>query len=287
MKHVGIVANVRKDNSGPVTKEIVGWLEEHGVGYSLEEEIARTLGMKGVPLQELAGVSDLMVALGGDGTLLAVARHSCGARIPILGVNLGGLGFLTEVAVNEVVPALERIRGGRCAVEERMMIEVRVETAAGVLNSRHVCLNDAVINKSAFSRAMQLNMCISGEYVGTFLADGLILSTPTGSTAYSLSAGGPIVKPTIQALIATPICPHTLAVRPLIFSKDEELLVEVQSGMSEVSLTLDGQEGRELTQGERLVFRRAEETVLLVCSGDRSFYEVLRTKLGWGGLAKR
>lgn len=287
MKHVGIVANVRKENAGKVTGDIIAWLERHGVCYSLEQEIADLLGRKGVPLKELPQGCDLVVALGGDGTLLAVARHACRSRIPILGVNLGGLGFLTELSVSDVVPQLERIRNGDCPLEERMMIEARVETASGSVKSRYVCLNDAVINKSAFSRAMQLNMHISEHYVGTFLADGLIVSTPTGSTAYSLSAGGPIVNPSMQALIATPICPHTLAVRPLIFSKDEELTVDVMSGRSEITLTLDGQEGQELCGQERVVFRRAQETVLLVCSGERSFYEVLRTKLGWGGLAKR
>ena len=287
MKHVGIVANVHKENSGRVAGEIAAWLKQHGVTVSFEREIALALGRKGFALGELPPDCDLVVALGGDGTLLSVARHACLRRIPILGVNLGGLGFLTELSVAEVVPTFERIQRGECSVEARMMIEARVEGSSGTVNSRYVCLNDAVINKSAFSRAMQLNMCISGQDVGTFLADGLIVSTPTGSTAYSLSAGGPIVKPTIEALIATPICPHTLAVRPLIFSKDEELTVEVMSEKTDVVLTIDGQEGRALGQDERIVFRRAPETVLLVCSGEKSFYEVLRTKLGWGGLAKR
>jgi len=287
MKHVGIVANVRKENSGRVASEIAAWLEERGVAVSFEKEIAAVEGRTGFGLAELPADCDLLVALGGDGTLLSVARHACRRRIPVLGVNLGGLGFLTELTVADVIPTLERIRKGDCSVEERMMIEAVVEGSSGSTNSRYVCLNDAVINKSAFSRAMQFSMSISGQYVGTFLADGLIVSTPTGSTAYSLSAGGPIVKPTIQALIATPICPHTLAVRPLIFSRDEELTVEVISEKTDVALTLDGQEGRELGSDERIVFKRAAETTLLVCSGEKSFYEVLRTKLGWGGLAKR
>jgi NAD+ kinase len=282
-----VIANVRKENSGRVAADIAAWLERRGVEVSFENEIAAVEGRPGFDLAELPAGCDLLVALGGDGTLLSVARHACGRGIPILGVNLGGLGFLTELGVAEVIPTLERIEKGDCSVEERMMIEAVVEGSSGAVASRYVCLNDAVINKSAFSRAMQLNMSISGDYVGTFLADGLIVSTPTGSTAYSLSAGGPIVKPTIQALIATPICPHTLAVRPLIFSKDEELVVEVLSGKTDLALTIDGQEGRELGDDERIVFRRARETTLLVCSGERSFYEVLRTKLGWGGLAKR
>jgi NAD+ kinase len=287
MKNVGIVANLNKENAVGSVEEITRWLDQQRITVWLEERLGAAMGKEGFPLAELPEKCELMIALGGDGTLLAVARQACRARIPLLGVNLGGLGFLTELAVSEVVPTLEGIRRGQLIVEERMMLEARVEDSSGRVTSRYVCLNDAVINKSAFSRAVQIDMCVSGFYVGTFLADGLIVSTPTGSTAYSLSAGGPIVKPTIQALIATPICPHTLAVRPLIFSRDEELKIEVLSEKSDVTLTLDGQEGRRLVNGEKAFFRRADETTLLVCSGGRSFYEVLRTKLGWGGLAKR
>jgi len=287
MKKVGIVANLHKANALSSVNTIVSWLEQHGAGVLLEQRLGDAMGREGTPLAELPGKCELLIALGGDGTLLSVARHACRSRIPLLGVNLGGLGFLTELTISEVVPTLERVWQGQLAVEERMMLEARVEDGAGRVTSRYVCLNDAVMNKSAFSRAVQINLCVSGCYVGTFLADGLIISTPTGSTAYSLSAGGPVMKPTIEALIATPICPHTLAVRPLIFSKDEELKVEVFADKSEVTLTLDGQEGRRLVAGEKAFFKRASETTLLACSGDTSFYEVLRTKLGWGGLAKR
>ena len=287
MNNVGIVANLNKENALDSVKNIVDWLEQRGIAPRLEERLGAAMGREGFSLSELPNHCELMIVMGGDGTLLAVARHACRTRLPLLGVNLGGLGFLTELTVSEVAPTLERIRQGQLVVEERMMLEARVEDNLGLVTSRYVCLNDAVINKSAFSRAVQINMCVSDVYVGTFLADGLIVSTPTGSTAYSLSAGGPVMKPTIEALIATPICPHTLAVRPLIFSKDEELKIEVLADESEVTLTLDGQEGRRLAKGEKALFSRAKETTLLVCSGDRSFYEVLRTKLGWGGLAKR
>ncbi|MCX5799851.1 MAG: NAD(+)/NADH kinase [Candidatus Eisenbacteria bacterium] len=287
MKNVGIVANLNKENALGTVKEIVQWLEQRGTTAWLEERVATAMGREGFSLSELPSKCELMVALGGDGTLLAVARHACRARIPLLGVNLGGLGFLTELTVPEVIPTLEKIGRGQLLVEERMMLEARVEDASGQVTSRYACLNDAVMNKSAFSRAVQINMWVSDFYVGTFLADGLIVSTPTGSTAYALSAGGPVMKPTIRALIATPICPHTLAVRPLIFSEDEELKIEVLADKSEVTLTMDGQEGRRLARGEKALFRKANESTLLVRSGDRSFYEVLRTKLGWGGLAKR
>lgn len=287
MKAVGIAANLNKENALATVREIVSWLEDRGMQAMVETRVAAAIGREGFLLSDLPGKCELIVALGGDGTLLSVARHACRARIPILGVNLGGLGFLTELTVSDVIPTLERIARGELVVEERMMLEASVEDSCGRVTSKYLCLNDAVINKSAFSRAMQINMRVSNVYVGTFLADGLIVSTPTGSTAYSLSAGGPVVKPTIRALIATPICPHTLAVRPLVFSEDEELKIEVLAEKSEVTLTMDGQEGRRLERGERALFRRAEETTLLVCCGGRSFYEVLRTKLGWGGLAKR
>ena len=287
MKNVGIVANLKKENALGAVRDIILWVEERGMTARVEARVGAAINREGFPLSELPEKCELMIALGGDGTLLAVARHACRARIPILGVNLGGLGFLTELTVSDVIPTLEKIGEGQPVVEERMMLEARVEDSLGRVTSRYVCLNDAVINKSAFSRAVQINMWVSDFYVGTFLADGLIVSTPTGSTAYSLSAGGPVVKPTIKALIATPICPHTLAVRPLVFSEDEELKIEVLADKSEVTLTMDGQEGRRLERGERALFRRANETTLLVCCGGRSFYEVLRTKLGWGGLAKR
>ncbi|MFH0778256.1 MAG: NAD(+)/NADH kinase, partial [Candidatus Eisenbacteria bacterium] len=284
---VGIAANLQKENASTAAGEIISWLERNGATVWLEKELGALLARGGVPLAELPRKCDLIVALGGDGTLLSVVRHACGGKVPLLGVNLGALGFITETTTSEVIPTLERILRDDCLVEERMMLEARVVSDSGEVVSRHVCLNDAVINKSAVSRAVQINMRISGHYVGTFLADGLIVSTPTGSTAYSLSAGGPIVRPTMQALIATPICPHTLAVRPLIFSKDEELEVSMLSSPMDVALTLDGQEWAELAEGQKVLFRRAEESVFLVCSGDRSFYEVLRTKLGWGGMAKR
>jgi NAD+ kinase len=287
MNNVGIAVNVRKSDARSTVQMIISWFEERGIRFWLEEEIAKELGLEGFSFSELSERCELLMALGGDGTLLHVARHACRRKTPILGVNLGSLGFLTEVLGSEVIPTLERILEGNARIEERMMLEADVQDASGNSREKYVCLNDAVINKSAFSRAIQLNMNISGHYVGTFLADGLIVSTPTGSTAYSLSAGGPIVKPTIEALIATPICPHTLAVRPLIFSRDEELEIRVVSEGEEVVLTLDGQEGRELATDEKVVFRRAKETVSLVCPGEKSFYEVLRTKLALGGLAKR
>jgi len=287
MKNVGIAANLNKENALSTVKGIVSWLEGRGMTAILETRTSAAIGREGFSLAELPSRCELIVALGGDGTLLAIARHACRAKIPVLGVNLGGLGFLTELTVSDLIPTLERIVEKGPAVEERMMLEACIEDSCGRVASKYVCLNDAVINKSAFSRAVQINMWISNEYVGTFLADGLIVSTPTGSTAYSLSAGGPIIKPTIRALIATPICPHTLAVRPLVFSEDEELKVEVLVEKSEVTLTMDGQEGRRLERGERVLFRRANESTLLVSCGGRSFYEVMRTKLGWGGLAKR
>ncbi len=287
MKNVGIAVNVRKSEALDTVRTMISWLRKEGVEFWLEKEVAAALDLEGFTIDQLVDRCELLIALGGDGTLLYVARHACRRKVPVLGVNLGSLGFLTEVAGTELIPTLEKMAKGNMRIEERMMVEAEIRDSTGATASKYVCLNDAVVNKSAFSRAIQLNMSISGEYVGTFLADGLIVSTPTGSTAHSLSAGGPIVKPTIEALIATPICPHTLAVRPLIFARDEELEIEVLSDGSDVVLTLDGQEGRELAEGERLVFRRAKESASLVCPGERSFYEVLRTKLRLGGLAKR
>ena len=236
-----------------------------------------------VPETELGTRADLLVVLGGDGTLLNAARLTAGSGIPILGVNLGGLGFLTEVRDREVFGVLENVLDGAFSLEDRIMLSATILDVEGGSRPAGLALNDAVVHARS-PRLLDLDLRIDGVQVGEFRADGLIVSTPTGSTAYSLSAGGPIVRPTIPALIATPICPHSLAVRPFLFADGEALEVALGPAGTAAALSLDGTPGLQLTGGERVAIAKAEAVTRLVLPRGRSFYSVVRSKLHWGGL---
>lgn len=287
VKTIGVVANKRKPEMKDLVGNLMSWLDAKGIEPVIWDDLAELVG-KGnfVSLEEVAAGSDIVVALGGDGTLLRAARAVEDRRTPILGVNVGSLGFLTEVALPEMYEALEEIVSDGYHCEERMNVDAAV-LRNGEQVASYTALNDMVINKGALSRVVELKMAVNCNYLATYTADGLIVSTPTGSTAYSLSAGGPIVNPSMEAIIATPICPHTLAVRPMILAPDQELSVALWAGYSchgepEVTLTVDGQVGFNLLTGDRIVFTRSERKTLLVQSGYRTFYEVLREKLKWG-----
>jgi len=213
--------------------------------------------------------------------LLSAARLAASRQVPILAVNLGGLGFLTTVSRDEMYLVLDEIFSNKHRISQRVMIEAVVHRG-GVAVSRQIALNDAVINKSALARIMDLELRVNGEYVTTYKADGLILSTPTGSTAYSLSAGGPITYPTVEAFVVTPICPHTLTNRPLVIHDSVSIEVAFQSGEGSVFLTLDGQVGIELRPGDQLKVVKATERLHLVRPAKHTYYEVLRNKLKWG-----
>jgi len=226
---------------------------------------------------------DAILVLGGDGTFLAAAREASRADVPILGVNLGGLGFLTETAESDLYVVLERLIAGDVEIEPRMMVEARVGSRRGKAAWTGCGLNDVVIHQSDESRMVQLELRIGRTSIGTLAADGLIVATPTGSTAYSLSAGGPIVGPTIQALLATPICPHSLAFRPLLVGANEKLRVRVGANVNRARLTVDGQISRLLQAGDDVEIRRARARVSMLSLKRESFYEVLREKLAWAG----
>jgi NAD+ kinase len=239
---------------------------------ALHEHIGARFG------DDFPGGIQLLVAIGGDGTILMAVRALGATDVPILGVNLGTLGFLAEVVPRQLDAALKKILAGAYQVEERMLVQARI----GERGRWHHALNDMVIDKGNSSRVIELHVWISGHFVGSYKADGLIIATPTGSTAYSLSAGGPIVNPTMKALIATPICPHSLAVRPLIIGADEVLKVEVVSDHEMMTLNVDGQVGYRLRSGNMLTATMARRTLKLVRVNSQSFYEILRTKLKWG-----
>ena len=258
------------------------WLNDHGVEVLLDSEAARWLRRPGTPLEELAGRVDLLIVLGGDGTLLAAARAVGERSVPLLGVNLGTLGFLAETSSDELHTALEQAFAGRLVVAERMRLQVEVERRGSVVE-RCLALNDAVIGKSALSRMIDLETRADGAFVTTYHSDGLIVATPTGSSAYSLSAGGPILLPEGESIVLTPICPHTLTQRPLVLPdryRIEILVLDTRGG--DVQLTVDGQVGVALEQGDRVTAARSNFPARLLVSPHRSRFAVMREKLRWG-----
>ncbi|MEW6443589.1 MAG: NAD(+)/NADH kinase [bacterium] len=283
MERIGIVAKSKTGGELPeVLAALVRWLQTRGLRPALESETGRRLGHAArLPLVELAAQTEMLIVLGGDGTLLSVARTIGGRDVPILGVNLGGLGFLTEVALEQLYPALERILAGEYLVDHRMMLKARIHRA-GECIAEHSVLNDVVFNKSALARIFALEVMVDGVYLTTFQADGLIVSTPTGSTAYSLSAGGPIIYPSLASILLTPICPHTLTNRPIILPVESTIRVTLRSQHRDVFLTLDGQVGFTFLEGDTATVGRSEHTVPIIRSPFKSYFEVLRTKLKWG-----
>ena len=282
MKHIGIVAKRNRPAALALARRLVTWLRRRRKTVLVETEVASVLRLSdGVSKQEMMERADLVVVLGGDGTLLSVARHSGSRRVPVLGVNLGGLGFLTDVRPDEAFQALERVLAGHYRLERRSMLETAVVRGGKVLR-RFQALNDVVINKGALARILDLETSVYGVALCTYKADGLILSTPTGSTAYSLSAGGAIVEPSIGVLLISPICPHTLTQRPIVLPERAHVRVAVRSPDEDVVLTIDGQEGMKLASDDVITVRPAKHRVHLVRSPTHSFFELLRTKLRWG-----
>jgi NAD+ kinase len=281
MKRIGIIAKGNKPEAVQVVKELVHWLKDRKVECIVDTTIAKGVSHPALDKQEMPGAVEMVVVLGGDGTLLAAARALQKKPIPILGVNLGGLGFLTEITLAELYPMLEAILRGEYKTDERMLLEARVWRKEKVVDTFSV-LNDVVINKGALARIIELETSVDQEYLTTFRADGLIISTPAGSTGYSLSAGGPIVYPSLRSIIITPICPHTMTNRPLIVPEEAVITVTLCSADQEVFLTLDGQVGFKMELRDRVEVKKAEGFVRLIKSPSRGYFEVLRQKLMWG-----
>lgn len=284
IKTVGIISRPRRQDIALVVPPLVKWLKAHGAQVACDSETGDCLGSGDVQTrkrEELPAGADLLIVLGGDGTLLSAARTSAGYSVPILAVNLGSMGFLTTVAQDEMYSDLEEIFQGRHSISERVMLEAEI-VRGGASAWRQIALNDAVLNKAALARIMDVDLRVDGEMVTTYKADGLILSTPTGSTAYSLAAGGPIVYPSVEAFVITPICPHTLTNRPLVIPDSATIEVNFRAEDDAVFLTLDGQIGVELAGGDRVRMRKAAKKLLLVRPARKSYYEILRSKLKWG-----
>lgn len=284
MNSIGIIINLQKPTILKITREIVQWLEQHGKKVLVAEAGSDTVrhDITSCSEKELAQQADCIIVLGGDGTLLSSARTVGILGKPLFGINFGQLGFLTEIELPDLTPALERLVSGEFKIEERMMIQAEVYRQGEKICSFYG-LNDAVITKGAFARLIRLKTFVNNEYVDIYPADGLIISTPTGSTAYSLSAGGPLVAPNLELMIVTPICPHTLYSRPVVIDKDSEVTVELQPTQAEVMLTVDGQRGMPLLPLDQVTVKRAPFAAKFLKLNQRGFYEILRQKLKEGG----
>jgi NAD+ kinase len=283
MKRIGIVAKPDRPDAAGVVARLLDWCAEHGLQPVLEKETAGLCPDAQVPTArkpDLPGQVDLLLVLGGDGTLLSMARLVGDLGVPILGVNLGGLGFLTALTKEELFPALEAFLAGGLMIEERVMLAAQV-WRQGERLSEYAALNDVVITKSAMSRIINLAVSVDGQFATAYRADGLIISTPTGSTAYCLSAGGPIVFPTMPAVVLTPICSHTLTNRPIVLPADQRIEVTLQSDQ-DVMLTLDGQVGFALKEADVVAISQATARIRLLRFPQKHFFSVLRTKLKWG-----
>jgi NAD+ kinase len=283
VRRLGLIAKPDAPQAPAAVARLVEALAARGVAVTLEKETAGLVpaaAVAAVAKPELAGESDLVVVLGGDGTLLSMARAIGDAGVPILGVNLGDLGFLTATTLDEMTDAVEAALAGRMAVDERMLLEARVRRQGQTLGA-HAALNDVVITKSAMSRIINLSVAVEGQHATAYRADGLIISTPTGSTAYSLSAGGPLLFPTMDAVVVTPICSHTLTARPIVLPGSVRIEVTLASDQ-EVMATFDGQVGVQLREHDTVEVQRAEARVRLLRFPQKDFFSVLRTKLKWG-----
>jgi NAD+ kinase len=282
---VGVLARPDLSEAGPALRELLAWLSERAACPLLESRTAALIPGVRAPVaeaQDVASRADALVVLGGDGTLLGVSHLVARRGVPVLGVNFGSLGFLTEIALPELYPALQGVLAGRYDYDERRMLHAVVHRDGEAARAEDV-LNDVVITKAALSRIIELDVFLDGLFVSAFRADGLIVSSPTGSTAYNLAAGGPILHPTLPAVVLTPICPHMLTNRPLVVNDESKVEVRLQPARDvEVHVTFDGQFGCPLTARDAVVVTRSPRCLRLVRAPSRDFFAVLRTKLRWG-----
>ncbi len=282
MKKIGIIA---KDmpRAHDAVRKLSKWLTAKGRKVFLEDRTADSLGLTGHAPRKLPSLVDMIIVLGGDGTLLSAARLVADSRknVPIFGVNLGSLGFMAEVPLEELYGNLEKALAGKLRADERMMLFASV-IRKGKTIEEHTVLNDAVVSKGTFARMVSLEVSVGDDYLTAIRADGLILATPTGSTAYSLSAGGPIIHPALHCFVVTPICPHTLSNRPIVIPDSSVVQVKLLSRSEGASLSFDGQVVTALQQNDVVEVKKAKYRVRLIKHPTKNYYEILRTKLKWG-----
>jgi NAD+ kinase len=285
VKLVSIVPNTTKPGWLELTRRLLDEFSARGVRVAMPRETAAEHGLVGGPIDAEAelGQSELVFSLGGDGTMLSSIRRVGNCRVPVLGVNIGGLGFLAEFNVDELFASLEALLAGTFPVSERMMLEVTVERQGEVVE-RHTALNDVVIDAGTPARMLRLNAFAGSGFLTRYEADGLIVATPTGSTAYSLSAGGPIIHPDLEVILLTPICAHTLTLRPIVLPPDRSIWVELDEDRGGAGATVDGQVGIKLKGKDVVRVSKSPERARLVTNPDRTYLDILKNKLGWGGV---
>lgn len=277
MTHIGIIA--KKLSDPKVLTDLDRWLRDRGIEVVYDEATAAQGGFSGIPRSEIPGRSEIIIVLGGDGTLLSVARLSGCYKTPILGINLGTLGFLTETSLGDLYKDLEEVLAGRFELERRLVLSASL-LKDGQSAKAHSALNDVIIHRGTLARMITLRIMVNKKFLNRFRADGLIISSPTGSTAYSLSAGGPILYPSLDTLLLTPICPHTLSNRPIVLPGTS--VVEIFPESEDVTLTLDGQTETPLNIEDGVRVSRSECPIQLICLPGKSHFDTLRTKLNWG-----
>jgi NAD+ kinase len=288
IKRIGIVLKPHQPEALKTICELVVWLAERNITLVGGPEIEREriehqtgCGVDQLENENIAGRVDLILVLGGDGTMIATARMIGDQEVPVLGVNYGGLGYLAEFRIEELYTALESILSGNYRLDRRVMLAVELKSGDAPPKLSRV-LNDVVINKSALARIIEIEAYLNRQFVNSFRADGLIVSTPTGSTAYNLSAGGPVIFPSMNAVVITPICPFTLSNRPIVVPDDDEIELLLKTDNEEVALTLDGQVGFPLKVEDRIAIRKSRTTFNLIQPMNRNYFDVLRDKLRWG-----
>jgi len=283
IKRIGIISKPKKTEIREIVPSLTQWLRERDVEVFIDKETASLLesAEKSLSRNEMPSQVDLLVVLGGDGTLLAAARALNRKPVPILAVNLGGLGFLTVITREELYPTLELVLAGNFTTERRVQIEGELVRADEVISS-FLALNDVVLNKGAIARILDFEVLVNGRFISTYKSDGLIVSTPTGSTAYSLAAGGPIVTPAVEAFVVTPICAHTLTNRPLVLPHSAQIEVIVKSQREVAYLTVDGQVGIATHSDDTVRLKKASSCVEIIQPPNKDYFEILRQKLKWG-----
>jgi NAD+ kinase len=282
IRTTGIICKPIKEMVSTAVPPLMAWLAARGVSSYLDQQTATTVGAhdRGLRRDEMGGKIDWLIVLGGDGTLLSAARAMGADQVPILAVNLGGLGFLTSVTLEELYSVLEKVLEGKANLSERMMLQAEI-LHEGKTTDKQIALNDAVANKAALARMLDFDVHVDGHHVGRYRADGLIVATPTGSTAYSLAAGGPIIHPDLDAFVITPICPHMLTNRPLVVPDTARVELDFAVSHEPVYLTMDGQIGFQLDAKDRVVITKSSNKVQVVKPTTMTYYEILRSKLRW------
>lgn len=280
MKNIGFITNIDKDPDLSHTSQLVEWVEEKGHNVFLKDIIQKeiNMGISAATTDEIYVKSDFVVVLGGDGTILRVARKAALYDTPILGINFGTLGYLADVERSDAIEAITNVLENKYTIEKRMMLEAFMERGC-ISHDINLALNEVCITNLAFSRMITLDIQINNKYVDTVRADGIIVSTPTGSTAYNLSAGGPILSPDTELITITHICPHTLYSRPIVVSGDDKIKIQVKGNFNNIQFTCDGQNGQPLKDGDVVVIKKSDYYTNIIKTTNLNFYDILRRKM--------